>query len=107
VTVTDRNGGVAVHIDGDLDIVNADSAWGRLEEAIDESEGDVVLDLRNCGFIDSTGLRVVIRAAKLIAERGRGTLGVARAQPRVREVFRLTALGRFRLLELRDDTPPA
>src|SRR5436190_24234050 len=103
VTVLTREGGITIHINGDMDIVNADAVWGRLEQAIEESDGEVLMDLGDCGFIDSTGLRVVIRAAKLLNEHGRGTLGVSRAQPDVREVFKLTALSRFRLLELHED----
>ena len=102
VSVTARDGGVTLHIDGDMDMINADSLWSRFEQAIHESEGDVMLDLERCRFIDSSGLRVVIRAAKLLNGRGR-KLGVRRARPGVREVFRLTGLSRFRLLDLHED----
>ena len=102
VSVTERDGGITVHIDGDMDMVNADSLWTRFETVIEGTEGDVMLDLERCRFIDSTGLRVVIRTAKLLNSRDR-KLGVRRARPGVREVFRLTGLSRFRLLDLHED----
>ena len=102
VTVSPREGGITVHIDGDMDMVNADTLWARFEDVIEGSEGDVMLDLERCRFIDSSGLRVVIRAAKLLNGGGR-KLGVRRARPGVHEVFRLTGLSRFRLLDLHED----
>ncbi len=48
---------------GELDLATA----GRLQETLDalaEQESSTILDLSNVGFLDSTGLRVIVSAAR-------------------------------------------
>jgi anti-anti-sigma factor len=64
LTVTEEDGGWRVALRGELDLGSVE----RLERALDECGGDVVLDLRGLTFMDSTGVRVLLEAA----ERGAG-----------------------------------
>ena len=57
-----RNGGHDwVRPSGDLDLDTAHRVESALGELRDEGSGDLVLDLRGLTFMDSTGLRLVIR----------------------------------------------
>ena len=75
----------------------------RLEAAIRESVGPFVIDLSNVDFLDSTGLRVLLRGRGCWA---RGSpAGLARSAPhgRVRRAFELSGLSTvFTLYPSRD-----
>ena len=46
-----------VVVNGELDLVTAPQLEERLKCVIDSTDGDIVVDLANVTFIDSTGLR--------------------------------------------------
>jgi anti-sigma B factor antagonist len=56
-----------------------------------ESGAPVVVDLKQVRFIDSVGLAALAGAAKRAAEHG-GSLRVACAPPKIRQLVRLTGL---------------
>jgi anti-anti-sigma factor len=90
VTVAENADGVTVTFKGELDLSGVDVARNALERA-GESEGMIVLDLSGLSFIDSTGLEVILRAARRAEESGR-RLVVKRPAPYVRRLFELTAI---------------
>jgi anti-sigma B factor antagonist len=53
---------VAVH--GDLDIFTAPELRARLEERARQDDGDLVVDFSNGSFVDSSGARVLLQAAR-------------------------------------------
>ncbi len=53
---------------GELDLAWADEAAAALERAIREAPEELEIDLRGLEYIDSSGLRVLARAASLAAE---------------------------------------
>lgn len=56
---------------GDLDIASADRARSAIEEAESVKPEILVLDLSRLSFFDSTGLRLVIKAASKAQNDGR------------------------------------
>jgi anti-anti-sigma factor len=75
---------------GELDLNDADALAGRL--AVEgEGPGDLTLDVSQLTFIDSTGLRALLRAADSLA--GRGNLVLRSPSPAVRRVLELMGLG--------------
>jgi anti-sigma B factor antagonist len=55
---------VVVRLAGDLDLATAREVTAALEDATARIAGErLVLDMTHVGFIDSTGLRVLLRAA--------------------------------------------
>jgi anti-sigma B factor antagonist len=61
-------GAEAVFVTGDLDLATAP----RLDEALaDVSAGVIVVDLSDCTFLDSAGIRALVRAAGSFEEAGR------------------------------------
>lgn len=88
----DRKGDThTIRLGGELDLDNVD----RLDQALIEAEaGDaarIVLDVDELLFIDSTGLRVILRATRR-AETTGNRLRLTRGKGYVADMFRLTAL---------------
>lgn len=67
------DGGTDVAIFGELDLATVGKAEAALEEAIN-APGRVVIDLRACGFVDSTGIATLVKAALRLNEQDRGLL---------------------------------
>jgi anti-sigma B factor antagonist len=63
--------GVVLVLRGELDISTAPELERALRDAVRERPGRVLLDLSELGFMDSTGIAVIIRAQLAGAERGR------------------------------------
>ena len=60
-------------IAGELDLATAENLRSGVRSAIEHTEGDLILDMRNVTYIDSSGLSVVLEARELL-ERGGRTL---------------------------------
>ena len=82
------DGTVRVSLQGELDVASAPELVHALEE-LRRSDTWFVLDLRDLHFMDSTGLRAVIRVSKQASSQGR-TLRVIRGNETVHRVFELT-----------------
>lgn len=93
-------GQVVLHLRGDLDLASVDELQAAVRGALDGHGGaNLVLDLRELRFVDSSGVRVVLdlRGERLAAG---GRLVLRAAGPAVRRVLSLMALDQ--LLELED-----
>jgi anti-anti-sigma factor len=90
VTVSADGGTTTVAFNGELDLAGIDSASQAIERA-EQADGMLVLDLAGLTFIDSTGLEVILRAARRAQQTGR-RLVVVRPRPYVRRLFELTAI---------------
>jgi anti-sigma B factor antagonist len=90
VTVAGEGETVTVAFKGELDLSGVESARHALARA-QEMDGLLVLDLSELTFIDSTGLEVILRAARRAEETGR-RLVVARPTPYIKRLFELTAI---------------
>ena len=63
ITVTEADGARVLHLSGELDLVSAPA----LSSALDHAEGDpIVIELEELAFMDSTGLRTLLGAAREI-----------------------------------------
>lgn len=75
--------------EGDLDIESADVVRGAVDECLGAGVPRLVLDLRGLTFIDSSGLRTVIEAARSAAARGIG-FAISPGPPQVQRIFEVT-----------------
>jgi|SRR5688572_5332580 anti-anti-sigma factor len=91
-------GGTDVTIFGELDLATIDQAQVAIAEAV-MAEGDVVIDLRACGFVDSRGIAVLVKAALRLSEQGR-RLRLRGVQPRVMRTLQIAGLTKLDLLEV-------
>jgi anti-anti-sigma factor len=85
---------------GELDVATASRLEAALEPLVDSRASLVVLDLTEVSFLDSSGLRTIVRAATSL-EDGGGRLVIDGVSPAVSRVLEVTGL----LERLRGDTP--
>jgi anti-anti-sigma factor len=79
ISTSDRDGCAVVMIRGELDLATAPDLEAVVTERLDAGQ-DVVVDLRELAFMDSTGLRVLV-AAHARVEGGSQSFRVVRPRP--------------------------
>lgn len=89
---TDVGGSIGtIRLRGEFDIAGAAEAERSIEELERLVPGDVVFDLRELRFMDSTGLRLILSADARARERGARAV-IVRGPEQVHRVFRTAAL---------------
>lgn len=86
-----RDGWFVLEVEGEIDLATAPRLRERLLAALNDGETRVVVDLLEVGFIDSTGLGVLIGALKRI-RLGDGELRLVCPERGIRKVFDITGL---------------
>ncbi len=76
---------------GELDYTNAERFRHDLQEAIGAEPHDLVVDLTDLSFCDSTGIQVFLGVRKLVQARGNG-IALANPHHRLKRLFHLTGL---------------
>lgn len=82
---------VVVALTGELDLSTVPQAQAALEELLGVGFPHVTVDLRRLTFIDSAGLRLLVRTAAAARERD-ATLRLIQGPEPVRRAFALTGL---------------
>ena len=62
--VAHNGDGVTLAIAGEIDIASADAFADEVHSHLEGTDGEVTLDLQNCHFIDSTGIRALVAVAE-------------------------------------------
>ena len=83
---------VYVTVVGEVDLASGTTLRARLDHVIATTGGTVVLDLSGVGFIDSSGLRVLVENGRRLAAMNR-SLSVHHPSAPTRRVLRITGLG--------------
>ncbi|WP_159941539.1 MULTISPECIES: STAS domain-containing protein [unclassified Nocardiopsis] len=92
ISSTLHEAGRVLALDGEIDMATEDRFQEAVTEAITTQPlGRVVLDCSDLRFIDSSGLRVLIRAHKAAKEQ-RALLAIASPIQRVLQTLRVTSL---------------
>ena len=89
LTVTQSDEEVAVVLAGELDLESADELHHRVSELQLDTITEIVLDLREVDFIDSSGLRALL-ALRNDAERNGHALTLVPPAPTAGRVFEIT-----------------
>lgn len=89
VDISSCTGRVDASLAGELDLSTVGDLEGRLDDALDASVEIVLVDLREVTFLDSSGLRLMLRLDERQRQAG-GRLVVVRGGRRVARVFELT-----------------
>ncbi|MEU3167161.1 STAS domain-containing protein [Streptosporangium sp. NPDC006930] len=76
---------------GELDYNNAERFHHDLQDAIGESRGDLVIDLTELTFCDSTGIQSFLKTRQTVQDRG-GNIVLTNLHPRLERLFHLTGL---------------
>ena len=82
-------GGVVLALSGELDMSTAGELERAVATGVDGRPDLVVLDLRELAFLDSSGLRIMLRLQRRVSGNG-GRLVLVRGPRRVHRVFELT-----------------
>jgi anti-sigma B factor antagonist len=91
VTSTDVGAQTVVEVVGEIDVSTADVLRERLLEQLDRDRTDLVVDLRQVRFMDSTGLGVLVGTLKKVRLLG-GRMQLVIDSERLLKVLRITAL---------------
>jgi anti-sigma B factor antagonist len=86
---TSRDGVELVLVEGELDIATASRLISVLNSSVAEAIKSVVVDLSSVGFMDSTGLALLINANRRLTLRRKGFAVVCPPGP-LRRVFEIT-----------------
>jgi anti-anti-sigma factor len=78
-----------VALAGEVDATNSDELHGVLESVVRERPRLLLVDLSGLSFMDSTGLRMLLRANRALDREG-GVLGLVAPQGSVARVLQLT-----------------
>ena len=82
---------VALHVSGELDLATVGDLEDAVEGALSKDSGPLLIDLTDCGFIDSSVLSLLVKVRRrLVGSVPARFAVVARDQPL--EVLRLTRL---------------
>jgi anti-anti-sigma factor len=76
---SERNsGGIFIlHVRGELDISHEEEMRAELKRGVVESDGGIVVDLTECDFIDSSGVRALLLGREAQRADGEGGLSIA------------------------------
>ena len=97
------DGVLAVAVEGELDQGTAPELRTALAEALGAGRHGVLVDLSKCGFIDSTGLSLLVEAKRRLADDDR-RFGVCCPDADVRRLLELTGIDRaIGLFDTRED----
>lgn len=92
---TDQSQGVhAFAVRGDLDGATAPRFREALDDAIRGGASSILIDLSECGFLDSTGIGLIVETWRSVSEEANGSLAICCAEPEVQRVLALTGLDR-------------
>ena len=94
-----------LQVGGEIDLFSAPQLKERLAELVGQGKNRLVVDLERVGFMDSTGLGVLLGALKRVKERD-GTLAIVCPPGPIHRVLTLTGLHKvFSIYESLADAP--
>ena len=97
-----RGGISVVKVSGDVDMYTAPILDACLQRLVVAGKAELAVDLEDCSYFDSEGVKVLIRALRSAGEPAQ--LTVCGAQRAVSRVFEVSGLGRiFRILASVED----
>lgn len=94
---------LVVDIDGQLIVGNRQEFKQRVLEEVERGERRFLVDFSRAGYVDSSGLGVLVSLSKKVREQG-GELRLSGLNEDLRTLFELTKLDTlFRIAETRDE----
>src|ERR1700680_1696833 len=80
-----------VDLNGEIDVYTSPKVKDAVTDLIDRGVYNLVINLENVRYIDSTGLGVLIGGLKRVREHG-GTVSLVCTNPQIRKIFDITGL---------------
>ena len=89
---SEKAGNVCVlALNGEVDVYTAPALKEHIVDAVDEGCVDILVDLQGVGFIDSSGLGVLVGALRRVKERS-GSIRLVCTRENILKIFRITGL---------------
>ena len=102
-TVSQSDSVTIVDVEGQLIVGNRQELKQKVLEELEDGARKVVVDFTNTGYIDSSGLGVLVSLSKKIREQG-GELRLASLNEDLRTLFELTKLDTlFEIADTREE----
>lgn len=98
VEVDESGDDTVVAVRGEVDLYTAPKLRERLEGLVEADERQIVVDLAELDFIDSTGLGVLVGALKRVREYG-GDMRLRNASPSTHKILEIAGLTKLFSLE--------
>lgn len=80
-----------VDVAGEVDVYSAPTLRDRLSDLLDAGQRNLVVDLSGVGFLDSTGIGVLVASQNRARDLG-ASLGLVCTQDRILKLFQITGL---------------
>jgi len=99
----DPTGAMVVAVQGQLIVANRQELKQTILDALEEGDSKFVVDFSDTGYIDSSGLGVLVSVSKKIREAG-GELSLSGLNEDLRMLFELTKLDTlFRIFDTKEE----
>lgn len=106
VTVQPGVAATVLSVQGELDMATAETLWAQVQDVLESPPNSLLLDLTDLDFLDSSGCRGLLRAARA-GERVGVPVAIV-VPPTNGSVRRVVEFMQFReLLPVLDERPPA
>lgn len=87
----DVEGGALLSIHGEIDVYTSPKVKESIISLIDRGKYNIVVNLEEVRYIDSTGLGVLIGALKKLREHS-GNITLVCSNPQIKKIFQITGL---------------
>jgi anti-sigma B factor antagonist len=82
-----------VAVGGEIDVYTAPKLRDKISELVGDGHYDLVIDMENVDFLDSTGLGVLVGGLKKVRAHD-GSMELICSQDRLLKIFRITGLAK-------------
>ena len=94
IEIRERGDVVIMDISGEVDLYNAPDIKNKITTLIDGGKRNILINLTNVSYIDSSGIGVLISSLSRLKKVG-GALKIMGVHGSVKKVFELTKLDKF------------
>ncbi|AFS78043.1 anti-sigma F factor antagonist SpoIIAA [Gottschalkia acidurici 9a] len=87
-----KNESLLVNFNGELDHHTAKYVRDKIDEAYaDHNTNNIVIDLNNLNFMDSSGIGLLMGRYKIVTQKG-GNLSIINVSPRVEKILKMSGI---------------
>ncbi len=94
IKTSTKDGVTIIKISGSLDGNSVNEAQEKILPMLSAGSGSLVLDLEDCGYVSSAGLRLLLMAAKQLASMN-ALLALSGISAEVKDVMEMTGFNNF------------
>ena len=89
--ITEENDKLVLDLSGDLDVYSEEEFKSLIEDEIETVNKDIIIDIKNLDYLDSTGLGMFMKIYKLNEERGK-KVKIINPKENILKLFKITDL---------------